>query len=260
MFDKLPIKNIVIVIITLALLIFSVFTLHQAKSYKAQNDNLKLELNKFGELVIINDSLQAYTGKISLKFDSVIKVNTDLNNSIKNNNESPQVITVFKTNTVIKEVPVYTFIDPASADSSSRIADIKDKWFEFNASYRIREPFDFKINSLLIPDNFDILQVKTETGRIKVYVKNHNPYVKVSSLETYIEPSMIVENNIIEKDYWEWSLNSAYNFYSKDVNISGGVYAPFGVGLYTNYNIIKNNNVSNPIENFGFGIGILKKF
>lgn len=257
---KLPLANIILILITLGILVFSIFTLHKAKSYKLQNDNLKLELNKVGELFVINDSLQAYTGKISSKFDSVIKANIDLQNSIKNNHENPQVITVFKTNTIIKEVPIYTYIDPLSKDSSNRIANIKEKWFEFNASYRILEPFDFKINNLLIPDNFEILQSKTENGRIKVYVKNHNPYVKVSSLETYIDPSVIVENNIIEKDYWEWSLNSAYNFYNKDINISGGIYAPFGVGIYTNYNIIKNNTVSNPIENFGFGIGILKKF
>ena len=49
-------------------------------------------------------------------------------------------------------------------------------------------------------------------------------------------------------------------FYNSDINLTGGVYSPIGIGLSTNYTIMKDKKIGDPTKTLSFGIGILKKF
>lgn len=253
-------KNWAYILLGVIIIGIIIFAWVKINNYKNENDSLRLELNSTGKLEKINDSLQAYTSFISEKFDSVLNSNNDLNEEIKRNKENPEIVTIFKTNTVIKEVPVETIINPESKDSSERIASVKNNWYDFMAKYRIKPPYSFYIDHILIYDDYEIVQVETENGRKKIYVKNHNPFVSINSLESFVDPMVITKNNFVEKNYWEWNLNTTYNFFNNNINISAGIYSPIGIGLSTSYEIFQNNKISNPSENIFYGIGILKKF
>lgn len=237
----------VVIAILLALTIFFII-----KYYKDQNEALLLELNSKGEYVKLSDSLHAYTGFISSKFDSVLKANKDLLDEIKRNKEKPELVTVYKTNTIIREIPVITYVDSSKADS--RIADYKDKWLRFRARYDTKEPYDFMINNIDIPDSYELIKTTTESGRQKIYLKNHNPYVRIDSLEMYVDPNIIVKTNTVGVKYWSIVTNITYSPGIKLINFNTGIYAPFGLGVVGGLNRIP-KDIKN---NYFIGLGWIK--
>lgn len=217
--------------------------------HKSKTDELKKSLHEYGQHEVINDSLQSYIAYVSPLFESVLNTNKYLNDKIKQLQENPEVITVYKTNTVIKEIEVPTFPDTSKKDT--RNATYKDAWLTFGATYTTKAPFQFMISNISIRDSYELIQTQTSSGRVKVYLQNHNPYVKTSELESYIDPVGI--EKIIEKNYWEWSVNSSYVPNSQKINISAGIYAPFGIGINAGLNEME-------VNKYNIGIGFLKKF
>jgi hypothetical protein len=224
------------------------------KYYKDINESLLLELNKKGELIKYSDSLQSYTAYINnKKADSLIALNTDLVAALKEAAGKTELVYVYNTITKYVNVPVATFPDSTTADQ--RLAIYKNKWLNFKATYKIKAPYDFNINNIEIPDSLILVQTISKTGRKTLYVKNHNPYVKINNLEALVEPETIT-NTVLDEDHWRWMLSYTYSPGLKTTNALVGVYSPFGIGVIGGYsNISKNFN-----ENYNFGLSFIKKF
>lgn len=224
------------------------------KHYKNINESLLLELNKKGELIKYSDSLQSYTAYINTKrFDSLIALNSDLSEALKDAKGKTELVYVYNTITKYIDVPVNTFPDTTTVDQ--RIALYNDKWLKFKATYRIKTPYDFNINNIEIPDSLILVQTINSFGRKTIYVKNHNPHVRVNGLEALVEPNVIT-NTVLDKDHWRWLVAYTYTPGSKVTNALIGVFAPFGVGVVGGY-----SNIPNEFKlNYNLGLGYSKNF
>ena len=243
----------ILITIGICLIIFLGFYF-TIKYYKDINESLLLELNKKGELIKYSDSLQSYTAYINnKKADSLIALNTDLAAALKEAAGKTELVYIYNTITKYVNVPVSTF--PDSTTAYQRLAIYKNKWLNFKATYRIKTPYDFNINNIEIPDSLILVQTISKTGRKILYVKNHNPYVKINNLEAFVEPKTIT-NTILDKDHWRWLLAYTYTPGIKVTNAMLGVFSPLGIGAVVGYSNIPNEFKSN----YSLGLGYSKNF
>lgn len=240
----------------IALIIFLAFYF-VIKHYKNVNESLLIELNKKGELIKYSDSLQAYTAYINTKrADSLIALNSDLATALKEAKGKTELVYVYNTITKYKDIPVNTYWDTTvDKQYATRSAIYDDKWLKFKAVYRVKFPYEFNIKNIEIPDSLILVQTVNSFGRKTLYVKNHNPNVKINNLEALVEPTVIT-NTVLDKDHWRWLTAYTYTPGSKVTNAILGVFSPIGLGVIGAY-----SNIPEEFKlNYSIGLGYSKNF
>lgn len=261
---SISLKSIIITISVFLLLIIGGYIYHRItiNSLEQQLIQAQIDGSKWEYSYKINDSLWKSFGGIT-KFDSVYKTLGDIKDEIKKNNEKPIMITQLKPQVIINNIPADT-TKPDPTDTTYRTATALHPrgYYDLEARYQIVNPYDFKFSKIYVQDKLSLVTTKTPENKIAVYVKNWNPFVKIDSVSTYIDPIMITEFKEVEKKTWKWISSVNTNFGSStykfmDVwDINSGVYTPwnFGINLGGTY--------TKPTDKvyFKFGVGYIYNF
>jgi hypothetical protein len=224
--------------------------------YGVQNCKREPKLTRedsIGVYTKVNDSLHAYLGAVSHKFDSLLQANSDLQVALKKAKDVPEVITVFKTQTIVREVKVSTNPDTLPGQ---RIAFYDDSHLKFKATYGVTEPYSFIINSIDIPNNMFLIQSRTTDGRVRVYLRSTNPYIRVDDLQTYVSPAVVIRNRTVYKPNWSLTAATTYTPGTGRFGVDLGVYSPQGIGVVGGLH----NLLTEPEKNYHIGLGLQLNF
>lgn len=259
---SINLKTIIIVISIFLLIIIGGYTYHRitVNNLEKQLIQAQIDGSKWEYSYKITDSLWKSFGGIA-KFDSVYKTLGDIKDEIKKNNEKPILITQLKPQVIINNIPADT-TKPDANDSTYRTAEAKHPqgYYDLAARYQIYKPFNFEFSKIYVPDKLSLVTAKTSDNKIVIYVKNWNPFVKVDSVYTYIDPIMITQYKEVEKKTWKWvtSLNSnfktgTYKWF--DIwDLNSAIISPwnFGINLGGTYN--------KPLDKTYFKFGLIYQY
>ena len=247
---SISLKTIIIAISIFLLIIIGGYTYHRitVNNLEKQLVQAQIDGSKWEYSYKLSDSLWKSFGGVA-KFDSVYKTLGDIKNEIVKNNEKPILITQLKPQVIINNIPADT-TKPDINDTTYRIAETvhPQGYYDLSARYQIYKPFNFEFSKIYVPDKLTLVTTKTPDNKIAVYAKNWNPFVKIDSVYTYIDPIMITQYKEIEKKTWKWITSVNTNFKSLTYswfdywNINTGIYAPFNFGINTGFIYNKPND------------------
>ena len=97
-----------------------------------------------------------------------------------------------------------------------------------------------------------LVQSRTTDGRVRVYLRSTNPYIRIDDLQTYVSPAVVIRNRIIHKPNWSLTAATTYTPGTGRFGVDLGVYSPQGIGIVGGlYNLL-----TEPGKNYHIGLGL----